>query len=268
VQGPIVNTYANEALQSSSCIDHFFVSRTLKPFINNVCVIDSSCHCSDHRPIGMRIKLVSSLQASSSTSRCTTNRQFKVRWDKGSLTDYYNYTRVNLTCFNFDNSYLQCTPDCNSDYHEDCIDKHYSCIVKALQCSERASVPRIPHTGLRPFWNDYLDELKHKCITWHSIWVSSGRPASGLIQQIKSSVKLNYKLAIKKAFVDYENRFNDELMQHFASKNTLEFWKSWSKKMHRNIEKDVFINGSNDGATVSNAFAQYLHLRFRTGKPV
>jgi hypothetical protein len=57
--------------------------------------------------------------------------------------------------------------------------------------------------------------MKHKSILWHSIWLSTGRPVSGLIHQIKSSVKLNYKLAIKKAFIEYENGFNDKLLQHF-----------------------------------------------------
>ena len=30
------------------------------------------------------------------------------------------------------------------------------------------------------------------------------------------------------------------------------------KKMHRNVEKDVFVNGSNDGAIVANAFCQHF----------
>ena len=77
-------------------------------------------------------------------------------------------------------------------------------------------------------------------------------------------MKLNYKLTIKKAFIDYENRFNDDIMQHFLTKNSPEFWKSWSKKMHRNVQKEVFVNDSNDGATVANAFAQSFESSYCT----
>src|ERR1044072_3129923 len=62
VQGPIVNTYYNEALRSPSRIDHFFVSIALKPFIGQVCIIESSCNFSDHRPISMNIALPRSQQ--------------------------------------------------------------------------------------------------------------------------------------------------------------------------------------------------------------
>src|SRR5688572_9001979 len=47
-------------------------------------------------------------------------------------------------------------------------------------------------------------------------------------------------------------------MLHYASKNTPEFWKTWNKKMQRNVEKDVFINGTNDGVSVANEFASHF----------
>src|SRR3989442_722394 len=104
----------------------------------------------------------------------------------------------------FDSSYLYCTNNnCQSKaIHCAAINSHYSCIVRALQYSERASIPRIPHCALKPFWNEYLDELKQKSMTWHSIWLSAGRPLSGLIHKIKVSTKLKYKLAIKEAFIE------------------------------------------------------------------
>ena len=73
--------------------------------------------------------------------------------------------------------------------------------------------------------NEHLDELKDKLIFWGQIWRSCGRPTFGLIHSIKSSVKLNYKLAIRKAFIDQEivllmnfaNIFKQELFSILAN---------------------------------------------------
>ena len=69
------------------------------------------------------------------------------------------------------------------------------------------------------------------------------------------NARLKYKLAIRKAFLDFENDSNDDITQHFLNKKIPDFWKSWSRKMHRNVEKDVFVNGSSEGSDVANTFA-------------
>jgi hypothetical protein len=127
--------------------------------------------------------------------------------------------------------------------------------VNALSQAERLTIPRIPHSSLKPFWNEYLDELKSKSITWHAIWKSAGRPSFGWIHKIKMCSKLKYKHAIKEAFSNYENRHNDDLCNHFLNKNTPDFWKTWNKKMRSNVAKEVYINGSNEDKVVADAFA-------------
>ena len=185
------------------------------------------------------------------------DKQYKVRWDKGRLDMYYKLSNTYLASRNYDCSYVHCINDCQSPAsHRAAINDHYMHIVHALKSAERESIPRIPHGALKPFWNEFLDDLKQKSILWHNIWLNAGRPMSGLIFNIKSSARLRYRLAIKDAFIKYENRFNDELCNHFLNKNVPEFWKSWSKKMHNNITKDVHINGSSEESLVAEAFAR------------
>ena len=119
----------------------------------------------------------------------------------------------------------------------------YDSIVTGLNRAERATIPRIPHSALRPFWNDELDDLKDKCIFWHNLWKSAGCPASGTLQQIKASAKLNYKRAIKHACFVFENQHNDVIFYHFLNKRMPEFWKCWASKFHRNLGKEVYVNG-------------------------
>ena len=38
-----------------------------------------------------------------------------------------------------------------------------------------------------------------------------------------------------------------------------DFWKTWNKKMYKNVNHDVYVNGSNDNATVGNAFLNHFN---------
>ena len=252
----VIHTYYNEALNASSRIDHFFVSNRLLCYVTNVCVIDSGENLSDHRPISLQLALSPSSYTSYSSKKPVMHS--KVRWDKGSLGNYYNVTREDLSNIDLSSlSYLNCCSNnkCCEHDHYDFINYHYACIVKALKSAELQCIPSIPSTALKPFWNDYLDELKQKSIFWHTLWKEVGRPQSGLVHNIKNSSKLKYKLAIKQAFIEYENCFNDDLVKHFLNKNSPDFWKTWSNKMHKNIRKDINFNGSSDDLHVADVFA-------------
>ena len=78
---------------------------------------------------------------------------------------------------------------------------------------------------LRRGWHDH-DKLKSKSISWHAIWNNAGRPSSGLIHQIKVSSKLKYKLAIKSALLEFENKHDDQLYLNFLNKKS-----SWYLEM-------------------------------------
>ena len=103
------------------------------------------------------------------------------------------------------------------------VDVLYNDIITALSVAERGSVPRIPLRSLNPFWTAELNKLKQKSIMWHNIWESNGRPSSGTIHHIKSSTKLQYKKAIKDAFINFEHNNNDYIDAHFRGKSTSEF---------------------------------------------
>ena len=141
-----------------------------------------------------------------------------------------------------DKSHLQCNIDnCACVMHKQCIDVHYAAIVNTLTSAQYFTIPRIPINALKPFWNEFLDEMREKSIFWHSMWISAGRPVTGWLCKIKTNSRLKYKMAIREALREYENRYNDELYEHFANKDTPSFWKSWAKKMNCNTNKDVFI---------------------------
>ena len=79
-----------------------------------------------------------------------------------------------------------------------------------------------------------------------------------VIFQIKNSAKYKYKLAIRHAVLEFENRCDDDLSNLFLHKKMPEFWKVWSSKFRRSSTSDVFINGSNDPSHVANVFADHF----------
>ncbi|MFI5407479.1 MAG: hypothetical protein ACHQ1D_13325, partial [Nitrososphaerales archaeon] len=184
--------------------------------------------------------------------------QFKLRWDKGNLANYYHLTHESLANGSANCVQLNCAGNCVSANHKTIINCNYKSIVEALRFSEHSTIPRIPHTALKPFWNAKLDDLKSKSILWHNIWVDSGKPSTGLVYRIKTSCKLNYKLAIKNAFFEYENSLKDDLFDNLLKKDSESFWKCWSSKLRHTTPKGITVNGSSDDKIIADAFAQHF----------
>jgi len=100
----------------------------------------------------------------------------------------------------------------------DFITFRYSSVVNAVLKAEHLTIPRVPCNAVKPFWSEHLNELKSDSIFWHNMWLSADRSMSGMLFQIKRSTKLKYKLAVRQAFAQYENRYDDELSSHFLNK--------------------------------------------------
>ena len=146
------------------------------------------------------------------------------RWDKSDLNMYYNYTYNELCTVSSPValSACQCDNDTCDDYlHCIMIDRYYNDIVAAIQRASNNAVCRVPNHSLKPYWNEHLDKLKSDSIFWHNLWISAGRPSSGTIQQLRLSCKARYKLAIRDAYKNFEDKIDDDLYRHFMNKKCL-----------------------------------------------
>jgi len=82
-------------------------------------------------------------------------RLHKVRWDKGSPTNYYRMS----------GELLSVIPTPNIDASSSKIERSasinlmYGNIVNALSKAKRLTIPRVPCNALKPFWSEHLDEL-------------------------------------------------------------------------------------------------------------
>ena len=253
------NTYSNVALNHTSCIDHLFVSCKLFPNIVNSVIINHDANHSDHKPVSCEFNV--SFQCGSCSDklirRDVRGEQFKARWDKANLNDYYYASSSFLDNVITDCCNDSCTVGCDYSGHSHAIDNLYNSIVYALQQAEQVAVPRIPYKSLKPFWTEHLDDLKEKSVFWGRLWVDAGRPRSGELFKLKSACSLRYKAAIRQAVIDYDNTFDNDLYEYFTRKEPTQFWKCWHNKFSRVAASDrpLYIGGLQNTSDIAQAFA-------------
>jgi len=258
-------TYCNDKLEHFSFIDHVFVSNSVRPNIVSAVIYNSGVNLSDHIPLIYTFHFDFAPQNGTikpQGANSPITKHYSWRWDKSDLGYYYECTNNNLqniaqpvTCNN-------CHIGCNELAHLHSIDIFYEDIVYALHHASTKAVQRMPCHSLKPYWNDELDRLKEDSIFWHNLWVDAGRPSSGVLQRIRLSCRAKYKLAIRNAYVSFEDKLSDELCFHYSNKNMPDFWKTWNARFRKNIVKQVHINGCNNDGDVANVFASHFQSVF------
>ena len=259
-------TYVNNSLGHSSLIDHFIVSNRLLRRIEECVILTPVDNFSDHRPLACTFNIDARfLDSVENAGKNRTNKICHLRWDKADLDLYYDQSRILLSNINVNKECLLCQGNCSGCMHGEQLNEYYAAIVNALRTASHVSVPSIPVKSLRPFWTEELDDLKAKSIFWHRVWQEAGRPGNGTLQQIKVSSQLKYKLAIRQAFTEFENRHSDEMHLHFLNKNLPEFWKVWNRKFRKSAASPVTINGSSNDQQIADAFAAHFSAVFADG---
>ena len=46
-------------------------------------------------------------------------------------------------------------------------------------------------------WNDQVQELKEKALSWHAFWKAQGRPTSGYVAEMHRIIRARYYRAIR-----------------------------------------------------------------------
>ena len=141
-----------------------------------------------HRPLHIQLDINWSKADISLAHSYRKPVAYRVRWDKGSLGDYYCVTGDALSSLKSGILGFCCSPGCQSPSHQHAINLYYDKIIAALRNSERCTIPRIPHAALKPFWNDELDDLKEKSICWHNLWKSAVAQLRALYNKLKQAV--------------------------------------------------------------------------------
>ena len=243
-------TYFHETLDHKSWIDHVFISKSAADALGDFVILDSGCNNSDHHPILWSLQY----DRCKISSNRTQQRLYRQRWDKADLFLYYAATGAHLQSVYVPTHLLHVHDNVNSEVE---IEKYYGDIVHALVESSKNSVPNIPCKALKKCWNDDLEYIKQQSIDIHELWKAVWKPRYGSINSARVQITSEYKLAIRKAAMDFE-KSHIEVTEYFAHKDMNNFWKSWNAKYCKHINaSDININGYQKEPDVANAFLEH-----------
>ena len=169
--------------------------------------------------------------------------QTQHKWDKTDLGLFYGKSGEYLHCIDvpYDLLYDKC--DIVNCSHESRINDYYESIVHAVNCAVDECVPLIRPGSLKSFWCSELQELKQASIEAYKLWKLCDRPRDGLVNRIRLESKFKYKLAIKRAELQHELEFDDELYNYYITKDSNSFWLAWNRRFFRRSLAPSNING-------------------------
>ena len=246
-------TYCSEALGHQTWIDHVFVSESLCHDFTDFKIVDSGCNNSDHNPITWHIEWYTDVPIRSNLTKQQQHCMPRLHWDKADVVHYYSLTGQMLQSINVPTHVFYEKVNCESS-----IECFYSSIVKALVTAGAACVPTIPQNALKPFWNADLDELKRQSVDVHELWKSMGKPRMGPINTARLKIKAEYKCAIRRAAVEFENSHLDESAEYFAHRDMNNFWRAWNIKYNKRVRvEDVCIDGNTSANKIADSFRQF-----------
>ena len=108
------------------------------------------------------------------------------------------------------------------------------------------------------WWDQELDELKHKSTVSHKEWTAANRPNSGIISDTRKKDKYAYRNLIRQRKKSDAQSVSNSLHDALINKNQSSFWKIWKSKLSSQSTLPKIIDGLTCKKDISNLFAKKL----------
>jgi len=135
------------------------------------------------------------------------------------------------------------------------IDSDYDKILTALHNAGEACVSRCKVSFFEHCWDDDLNDLKAKSVEEHRLWVSCGRPRSGLFYQERRVTRVAYKRAIRNKRKDHDHSVSNDLHECLLSKDIDGFRKTWKGKLGTKSSLPECVDDVPDCSAIAQLFA-------------
>jgi len=257
----IIYTYYQDTLGRCSAIDHMFVDSSLCHNIISNCTVESGVNFSDHVPISCLVAVQGSVSITTA-SKPDTKRQGRnttcnvLRWDKGDLGAYYNFTGQLLHNMFVPYNLLQCKCEGDACTHKADINRFYNDLILTLNSAAMHTIPMVHCNSSKPYWTAELQELKEDSIQACKAWCASGKPRQGWLYKIRLHAKYKYKAAIRNAAMNFEWDLDDELSYCYLQKDMNKFWKKWKQHFSKKSTAPLHINGHTQAESIAEKFKQ------------
>ena len=251
-------TFVNESRNFFSNIDHIVFNNV---HVENFEVLEPCVNFSDHLPITVYCSVCLDVVRNDLTKNVSDNDSIlHLRWDHADLALYYNATRdylqpiltelINLDCLEASHNYI------SPQY----IYLIYERVVTILNDCANLYVPRRKNSFYKFWWSQELDCLKSKAIESNKVWQAVGRPRSGPVYTKRNSDKRAYRVAIRKAQSDTDEKYSNHLHELLLSKRGNDFWRSWNAKFGKSAPTQMQVNGQTDPISIVNIFVDHFKV--------
>jgi exonuclease III len=256
ISGFRANTYVNQALNCSSCLDYFLISEPLN--VTNFSILDEGSNLSDHLPLVIECKCEN---VHTENRRNIDRKQLKhryMRWDHANLANYYTLTGHNLQCLLEEVISFASRDNVSFEECQSFIEYTYNSFVNILCDSANMTVPVHCKNFYKFWWNEELDCLKEDSISSHRLWLAAGRPRCGPIANKARACKMLYKKRIREYQKQETLSYTNDLDEALNNKNGNAFWKCWRGKFENTHSKIIQVDGLSDDSMVAAKFLQHF----------
>lgn len=254
--GPRKYTYVSESLGHKSIIDYMCSSS--QGDIMSFDVLDDCISFSDHFPLMTICKCVLAKKTSSRAQIPTTNSHIhSLRWDKGDIGSYYQYTGINLRSLlervnaNNDND------SGNYDTVHSFIDTAFEEVTTVLCTGANLFIPRRAKRFYKFWWDQELNQLKDDAKTANDVWKNAGKPRAGPIFSKRVTTRLAYRKRIREKQSFEAEHYSNELHDALLLKKGPAFWKCWNAKFQSSTQC-CQVDGVLDNDIVADRFAKHF----------
>ena len=252
----IVNgNFTRVVKNSKSFLDHFILSKNID--YSNVEVLDEGYNLSDHNPVTIQTKHeVRNTKPSPCQHRI-------IKWENATednIKDYRDLLDYYLTLYDLPLSVINCN-NFLCKCHNDIIIEKVDEIIEIMTLCAELTIPiqnvttNVNNNGKRgiPGWNDFVKPYKDKSIFWNELWVSAGKPTSGILFDLRRFARSKYHWAIKQVKKNKDTIVLNKTAQQLANKSYRDFWKTIKKlKGSERVTAKVIDDNYTDETIVNN----------------
>ena len=246
----IVNgNFTRVVKNSKSFLDHFILSKNID--YSNVEVLDEGYNLSDHNPVTIQTKHeVRNTKPSPCQHRI-------IKWENATednIKDYRDLLDYYLTLYDLPLSVINCN-NFLCKCHNDIIIEKVDEIIEIMTLCAELTIPiqnvttNVNNNGKRgiPGWNDFVKPYKDKSIFWNELWVSAGKPTSGILFDLRRFARSKYHWAIKQVKKNKDTIVLNKTAQQLANKSYRDFWKTIKKlKGNERVTEKVIDDNDTD----------------------
>ena len=218
-------TYCNEATGVHSVLDHIIISENLVSSVLSYVVLHDGDNLSDHHPVLLSLKL-----SPCKSQMVDATTVYRPSWPRATQEHKAAYReRLRELLGGIHVPYTALYSEQDSAEMGQRVEDYYTAIMEAMVSATRACIPSRKRKA-KAGWVTYVKQYQEDSVFWHRLWLSSGKPRTGWVNEIRLRTRAQYRRASRWVIRNQGRISADRMAQSLSGNNSRDFWVE-AKKM-------------------------------------